>query len=381
MKNIDLNNIKRIVFKFGTNVLRNDEGYISLARIYSFIEAIAKYKKMGKEVLVVTSGAVGLGAKKINATDLSEVSLKQACAAIGQSQLMSIYEDGFSKFDIVTAQILLTEEDFSNRRRYLNLRSTLDTLLKYNVIPIINENDTVSSDELKLLYDVTQISFSDNDKLSALVASELDADLLIIRSDINGLYDDNPKNNQNANFIHEVFEVTKEIESLGLDASKGGRGGMKTKLQAAKIVTRSGCGVIIANGKTPNILNNIFNTKEKTIFYPVEENNELNTKKRWIAYATTIIGKLVVNAGAKKAIIEKESSLLPIGVTKVVNNFKKGDIVSIIEEDGEEFARGIINYNSEDTNKIIGKHSDSILEILGYKNYDALITRDYIVLL
>ena len=160
MKNIDLNNIKRIVFKFGTNVLRNDEGYISLARIYSFIEAIAKYKKMGKEVLVVTSGAVGLGAKKINAADLSEVSLKQACAAIGQSQLMSIYEDGFSKFDIVTAQILLTEEDFSNRRRYLNLRSTLDTLLKYNVIPIINENDTVSSDELKLLYDVTQISFA-----------------------------------------------------------------------------------------------------------------------------------------------------------------------------------------------------------------------------
>ena len=324
---------------------------------------------MGKEVLVVTSGAVGLGAKKINATDLSEVSLKQACAAIGQSQLMSIYEDGFSKFDIVTAQILLTEEDFSNRRRYLNLRSTLDTLLKYNVIPIINENDTVSSDELKLLYDVTQISFSDNDKLSALVASELDADLLIILSDINGLYDDNPKTNPNANFINEVFEVTKEIESLGLDASKGGRGGMKTKLQAAKIVTRSGCGLIIANGKTPNILNNIFTTKEKTIFYPVEENNELNTKKRWIAYATTIIGKVVVNAGAKKAIIEKESSLLPIGVTKVVNNFKKGDIVSIID------------YNSEDTIKIIGKHSDSILEILGYKNYDALITRDYIVLL
>ncbi|MEI0579739.1 glutamate 5-kinase [Brachyspira pilosicoli] len=380
MKNIDLNNIKRIVFKFGTNVLRNDEGYISLARIYSFIEAIAKYKKMGKEVLVVTSGAVGLGAKKINAADLSEVSLKQACAAIGQSQLMSIYEDGFSKFDIVTAQILLTEEDFSNRRRYLNLRSTLDTLLKYNVIPIINENDTVSSDELKLLYDVTQISFSDNDKLSALVASELDADLLIILSDINGLYDDNPKTNPNANFIHEVFEVTKEIESLGLDASKGGRGGMKTKLQAAKIVTRSGCALIIANGKTPNILNNIFTTKEKTIFYPVEENNELNTKKRWIAYATTIIGKVLVNAGAKKAIIEKDSSLLPIGVIKVINNFKKGDIVSIIDENGEEFARGIINYNSEDTKKIIGKHSDSILETLGYKNYDALITRDYIVL-
>lgn len=381
MKKIDLNNINRIVFKFGTNVLRNDEGYISLARIYSFIEAIAKFHRMEKEVLIVTSGAVGLGAKKINVQDLDEVALKQACAAIGQSQLMSIYEDGFSKFDIVTAQILLTEEDFSNRRRYLNLHSTLNMLLKYKVVPIINENDTVSSDELKQLYDVTQISFSDNDKLSALVASELDADLLIILSDINGLYDDNPKTNPNAKFIHKVFEVTKEIESLGLDASKGGRGGMKTKLQAAKIVTRSGCALFIANGKKPNVLNNIFESEDKTIFYPVEETNELPTKKRWIAYATTIIGKLKVNAGAKKAVLEKESSLLPIGVTKVINSFKKGDIVSIIDEDGNEFARGIINYSSNDVEKIIGHHSDDILKILGYKNYDAVITRDHIVIL
>ena len=381
MKKIDLNNINRIVFKFGTNVLRNDEGYISLARIYSFIEAIAKFHRMGKEVLIVTSGAVGLGAKKINVQDLDEVALKQACAAIGQSQLMSIYEDGFSKFDIVTAQILLTEEDFSNRRRYLNLHSTLNMLLKYKVVPIINENDTVSSDELKQLYDVTQVSFSDNDKLSALVASELDADLLIILSDINGLYDDNPKTNPNAKFIHKVFEVTKEIENLGLDASKGGRGGMKTKLQAAKIVTRSGCALFIANGKKPNVLNNIFESEDKTIFYPVEETNELPTKKRWIAYATTIIGKLKVNAGAKKAVLEKESSLLPIGVTKVINTFKKGDIVSIIDEDGNEFARGIINYSSDDVEKIIGHHSDDILKILGYKNYDAVITRDHIVIL
>lgn len=378
-KKIELKNINRIVFKFGTNVLRNEDGYISMARIYSFIEAISKFHRMGKEILIVTSGAVGLGAKKINALDLNETSLKQACAAIGQCQLMSIYEDGFSKFDIITAQILLTEEDFSNRRRYLNLRSTLDILLKYKVIPIINENDTMSSDELKLLDDITQISFSDNDKLSALVASELDADLLIILSDINGLYDDNPKTNPKAKFIHEVFEVTKEIESLGSDASKGGRGGMKTKLQAAKIVARSGCALFIANGKKPNILNEIFETKDKTVFYPVQE--KLNTKKRWIAYATTIIGKVIVNSCAKKILLENESSLLPIGVLKIVNDFKKGDIVSIFDEDGEEFARGIVNYNSEDAKKIIGHHSDDILKILGYKNYDALITRDYIVIL
>ncbi|WP_295160810.1 glutamate 5-kinase [uncultured Brachyspira sp.] len=381
MKKIDLSNIKRIVFKFGTNVLRNDEGYISLARIYSFIEAIAKYHRMGKELLIVTSGAVGLGAKKINADNLDEIALKQACAAIGQSQLMSIYEDGFSKFDIVTAQILLTKEDFSNRRRYLNLNSTLSILLKYKVIPIINENDAVSSDELKQLYDITQISFSDNDKLSALVASRLGADLLIILSDINGLYDDNPKTNPNAKFIHEVFKVTKEIESLGLDASKGGRGGMKTKLQAAEIVTRSGCALFIANGKKPDVLNNIFESEDKTIFYPVEESHELSTKRRWIAYATTIIGKLEVNFGAKKAVLEKESSLLPIGITKVINDFEKGDIVSITDEKGNEFARGIVNYSSYDIKKIIGHHSDDILKILGYKNYDAVITRDYIVLL
>lgn len=336
---------------------------------------------MGKEILIVTSGAVGLGAKKINAVDLSENSLKQACAAIGQSQLMSTYEDGFSKYDIITAQILLTEEDFSNRRRYLNLRSTFDTLLKYRVIPIINENDTVSSDEVEFLGNITQISFSENDKLSALVASELDADLLIILSDINGLYDDNPKTNPKAKFIHEVFEITKKIEKLGLDASKGGRGGMKTKLQAAKIVTRSGCALFIANGKKPDVLKDIFETKEKTIFYPVKEIDELNTKKRWIAYATTIIGKVIVNSGAKKAILEQESSLLPIGVVEVINEFKKGDIVSIVDENEEEFARGIINYDSEDAKKIMGHHSDEILKLLGYKNYDALITRDYIVIL
>lgn len=378
MKNITLDGISRIVFKFGTNVLRNDDGLISFARIYSFIESIAKFHKMGKEILIVTSGAVGLGAKKLSIENLDDIAAKQACAAVGQTQLMSIYEDGFSKFNIKTAQILLTEEDFSNRKRYLNLNSTLNRLLKYKVVPIINENDTVSTAELELLDDITQVSFSDNDKLSALVASELDADLLVILSDIDGLYDDNPKENKNAKLIHEVHEVNKEIENLGFNASKGGRGGMKTKLQAAKVVTRSGCFLIIANGKKSNILNDIFKTETKTIFYPVEE---LSGKKRWIAYATKIIGKIVVNEGAKKAVLENESSLLPIGVVKVINNFQRGDIVSVADLNEEEFARGIINYNSNDTKKIIGKHSNEIIEILGHKNYDAIITRDNIVIL
>lgn len=378
MNKLEFEKVNRIVFKFGTNVLRNDEGFISLARIFSFIEEISKLHKVGKEILVVTSGAVSLGAKKIGVTSFEDLGLKQACAAIGQSQLMSIYESGFDKFDIVTAQILLTEDDFSCRKKYLSLNNTLNKLLEHKVIPIINQNDTVSTDELDIINDATQISFSDNDKLSALVASELDADLLVILSDIDGLYDDNPKENPNAKIIPVVKGVTKEIEALGFNASKGGRGGMKTKLEAAKVMTRSGGTLIIANGKKPNVISSVFNDGLCTTFYPIEQ---LSGKKRWIAYATNIIGKLIVNEGAKKAIIEQDKSLLPIGVIQVINDFKRGDVVSIFDENGNEFARGMINYNCKDCKKIIGEHSDNILEILGYKNFDALITRDNMVIL
>ncbi len=370
--------MKRIVFKFGTNVLRNDDGFISLARIYSFIEEIAKLHAQNKEVLIVTSGAVGLGAKKLGITDFDDIGTKQACAAVGQSQLMSIYEDGFAKFNIKTAQILLTEDDFSSRKKYLSLNNTLNKLLEYSVIPIINQNDTVSTDELESLSDATQISFSDNDKLSALVTSELEADLLLILSDIDGLYDDNPKENPNAKIIHVVEEVNKDIEALGFEATKGGRGGMKTKLEAAKVVTRSGSTLIIANGKIPNIITEVFKSGAGTIFKPSEQ---LSGKKRWIAYATNIVGKLVINNCAQKALLKKKSSLLPIGVIQIINDFKRGDVVSVVDENGTELARGMINYNCKDCKKIIGEHSDKIIDILGYKNYDALITRDNMVIL
>lgn len=377
MRNIE--NVKRIVFKFGTNVLRGDDGEISLSRIYSFIEDVSKLHKQGKEVIIVTSGAVGLGAAKIHADTSTDFVLKQACAAIGQTSLMSIYEHGFDKYHITCAQVLLTEEDFSQRVKYLSLSNVLDRLLELKVIPIINQNDTVSTAELEESNEIFEVCFSDNDKLSALVASRLEADLLVILSDIDALYDDNPKENPNAHKISVVEEVTPEIESLGQEASKGGRGGMKTKLEAAKVVTRSGGHVVIANGKTPNIIKKIFNEDNiGTVFMPTEQ---LTGRKRWIGYATNITGQIKINGGAKKALLEKDASLLSIGVLDVIGSFKRGEVVTIIDEDGKEFAKGMVNYGSNDCKKIIGVHSDKICEILGFKNYDAIITRDNIVIL
>lgn len=377
---IELEKAKRIVFKFGTNVLRNEFGEISLSRIYSFIEDISKLHKLNKEIIIVTSGAVGLGAKKVGVNSSDSITLKQACAAIGQGQLISIYESGFDKYNINTAQILLTEDDFSDRARYLSLNNVLNELLKLNVIPVINQNDTVSIRELENVKDGMSVCFSDNDKLSALLSSKIEADLLVILSDIDGLYDSNPKENPNANFISVVNEITPELESYacGTVAGSGGRGGMKTKLDAAKVVTRSGGKVVIANGKIQSIISKIFTSDVGTLFLPTET---LDGKRRWIAYATNVIGKVYINAGAKKAILENDASLLPIGVIRVENDFQKGEVVSIYDDNGIEFARGIANYCSDDSKKILGSHSDEIIDILGYKNYDALITRDYIALL
>ena len=373
-------NAKRIVIKVGTNVLRSDDGHISLPRIFSFIENMAALVKQGKEVILITSGAIGMGKKRLGLESTEGMAMKQACAAIGQGKLMSVYENGFDAYGLVAAQILLTEDDFSIRQRYLSLRTTLNKLLELGTIPIINQNDTVSTLEISQRYENKLVCFSDNDKLSALVASELDADLLIILSDIEGLYDANPKENPDAKLIKEVPEVTDEILSLAQGVSSGGRGGMSTKLEAARLVTRFGGKVLIANGKIPYVIKKIFDGEELgTMFLPQGE--FLSDKKRWIGYATNIIGKIVVNNGAKKALIEKLKSLFPNGVLKVINKFDKGDVISILDENEKEFARGIVNYNSEACKKVVGCHSDNILEILGFKNYDAIITRDNITIL
>ena len=382
MERNDFINAKRIVVKLGTNVLRNDDGFISLPRIYTFIEDISSLVKSGKEVIIVTSGAVGMGKKRLNLPDTKGVAIKQACAAIGQSKIMSVYENGFDTYGLIAAQILLTEDDFSIRERYLSIRTTFNKLLELGAVPVINQNDTVSTIELisRSNDDGVQVCFSDNDKLSALVASELDADLLIILSDVDGLYDANPKNNPNAKLIKKVDEVNDDILALASGVSEGGRGGMESKLLASRLVTRFGGKVLIANGKIPYVIRKIFEGEDLgTMFLPSDKN--LSDKKMWIGYATNITGKIVVNEGAKNALIKDEKSLLPIGVVGVVNSFRKGDVISILDENENEFARGIANYDSDACKKVIGCHSDSIVEILGFKNYDAIITRDNITIL
>lgn len=367
-----MENINRIVFKFGTNILRNDEKEISLAHLYSFIEDISYLYKQGKEIIIVSSGAVALGAKKLGVDSSISTTIKQASASVGQPLLMGIWQDGFEKYGIKTAQLLLTEEDFSNRKRYLSLRLTLCKLLENKVVPIINQNDAVSPSELE------HASFSDNDKLSSLVASKLDANLLVMVSDIDGLYDKNPKEYPDAKLISKVEKVTSKIEKLAGCATDGGRGGMVTKLTAAKVVTTSGLYAKIVNGKTPNIIKKVFDETVGTTFYPVQN---LPHKKRWIAYATNIMGTIVVNDGAKAAIIDKQKSLLSIGIVEVKGNFSRGEIVSVVDTLGSEFARGIASYSSSDIDKIKEKHSEKIAEILGYKFDDDVIIKDNLVLI
>lgn len=372
---------KRIVFKFGTNALSTDNGDLALSRLYSFMEDIAALRAQGKEVMIVTSGAVGVGKRRLGLTSAPDVvSLKQACAAVGQISLMKLYEDGFKQLGVVAAQVLLTEDDFSHRSRYLSLRDTLNRLLELGCIPVINQNDTVSTNELRGYKEKgVNVCFSDNDKLSALVASGMDADLLCVMSDVDGLYNGDPRKDKNAKLIEVVKGVTPEIEALGFCASSRGRGGMKTKLEAAKVVTRSGAAMIIAYGKKPGAVSAAFGPDFKgTLFLPVED---LPGKKLWLAYATNVAGGLTVNDGAKKAMCEKGSSLLPAGITAVAGEFEAGDSISILDEAGQEFARGLVNYSSKECRKIAGRRSEEIAKKIGYKNYDEAVHRDNIVLL
>jgi glutamate 5-kinase len=376
---------RRVVIKLGTSVLMREEGGLALSRFYSFAESVAALKNAGREVLLVSSGAVGLGVERLKLEAKPQtLPLKQACAAIGQGRLMSFYADAFERLALTTAQVLLTEEDFSNRRRYLNLRSTIAELLDLGVIPVINENDTVSTAELESLDGgaLRKANFGDNDKLSALVASKIDADLLVILTDVEGIYTADPSSDGAR--ILEVVEDLNDLEELTQGPAGGrgsglGRGGIKTKLEAAKIATHSGCAVIVAGGKLPAVIDRIFAGENAgTLFLP---NLTLPGKQRWIAFATSIKAQIVVNDGARRALIERKASLLAAGVLDVKGDFERGDVVSIVDEQQREFARGIVNYSSSETRRVSGQHSARIDELIENRNYDALVTRDNIAFL
>jgi len=365
--------------KLGSNLFFNDSGQVAVDRIFSFIEDVAAARLAGRQMIVVSSGAVALGA---NALDMksapASLRQKQALAAVGQSRLMNLYEQGFAKHGLTPAQILLTEEDFSSRKRYLNLRHTLATLLDMGVVPVINENDTVSTSELEIT-DRSR-SFGDNDKLSALVMSKLEAQALVLLSDVDGMYTDNPRENPTAQLIHEVHEITPEIEAGAGGKSARGRGGMSTKLQAARIAMNSGGMAVIANGLKPGIIARVLNgEQEGTLF--IGKSESLSGKRRWIAFASSVSGRIHINEGALDAITRKNASLLHAGVTRIEDEFEDGDVVSIIGPDGQEVARGIVNYSSADASKLIGKHSDDISRLASTRNYDAFITRNNIAFL
>ena len=375
-----LKKAKRIVFKFGTNALSTDSGELALSRLYSFMEDLAALRAQGKEVIVVTSGAVGMGKRVLGLTQTDGVSTKQACAAVGQIGLMKFYERGFKELGVVCAQVLLTEDDFADRARYLSLRDTLNRLLELGCIPVINQNDTVSTNELRAYKDKgIKVCFSDNDKLAALVTAGMDADMLCILSDVEGLYNADPRKDKNAQRLDVVQNITPQIEALGFCASSRGRGGMKTKLEAAKIVTRAGAAMVIAYGKCAGAVSALWSERYKgTLFLPTAD---LPGRKLWLAYATNVAGGVRVNAGAVKALCEKGSSLLPIGITGVAGEFERGDAISILDEHDREIARGLSNYSSQDCAKLAGCSSAEITQKIGSKNYDEVVHRDNIVLL
>lgn len=332
-----IKNINRVVVKFGTGVLTGPDKKLDLGQVSQLVEQIARQCKLGKELVIVTSGAVGAGMGLLGLekrpTELSEL---QACAAVGQTRLMAIYEEFFSKYGIHIGQILLTHDDVEHHERHLNARNTLVTLLERGVVPIINENDVVSTTELK---------FGDNDRLSALVASLLPADLLIILTTVEGLYDNYGKEDQR--IITKVEKIDSLIEKTakGTD-SETAVGGMRTKIQAAKIAVKSGIPMVIACGRRPDVIAEILEGKEVgTLFVPSQK--KLRSRKRWIAFFHHPKGAIFVDDGAKVALREKNKSLLPPGIIRCDGEFEPGDVVRICDKDGTEFARGIVKFSSE----------------------------------
>jgi len=358
------------VVKVGTSLLTLPQNGLDLARIGQIVSQLVRLKKRDMEVILVTSGAIGAGRGRLGlAKPLRTIPQKQAMAAIGQNHLMSCYENFFSREGCVVAQVLLTKDDMNNRQRYLNASNTLLALLEYKAIPIINENDTVAVDEIK---------FGDNDTLSALIASKIEADLLIILSDIEGLYTTDPREDKDAKLIKEVRRVTPQMERLSGGPLRG-TGGMYTKLKAAKIAMASGTTMVIADGRVKDIIISIVEGKDiGTRFLP--QPGRMSSRKRWIAFGMTPKGRIVVDKGAQGALINKKS-LLPAGIISVEGEFKLGDSVSIVSAQGDEFARGLVYYSTSEIELVRGQKTERIVQILGYKDYDEVVHRDNLVIL
>ena len=369
-----LSDSQRVVIKIGSALLVDaDNGALKEVWLNKLCQDIADLRAASKDVIIVSSGAIALGRARLNLLGRNlSLAEKQACAAAGQSLLTRAYEQALDKHNIPTAQALLTLYDTEDRRRWLNARSTLETLLNLGTIPIINENDTVATDEIK---------YGDNDRLAARTAQMIAADTLILLSDIDGLYPSDPRINKDAKHISKVAEITEDIMSMGGGVNSQaaiGSGGMATKLAAAKIATQAGCRMCIMDGQEDAPLSRLMNGERCTWFEP--QNNPRKARRQWIGGTLKTRGSLTVDAGAAKA-LAKGKSLLAAGVSEVDGNFRKGDAVSVITQQGQEIARGLISYDAPEAQKILGKNSGDIISILGYDNGSALIHRDNLVMM
>lgn len=365
---------KRVTIKVGSSLLLTEEGGPDLYFMEGLVEDVATLIRKGKEVILVSSGAIGMGRKELEiemGRKYNTISSKQALASIGQTRLMNMYYQLFQKYNLSVGQVLLSGVDLSRRSSYLNARNTFFTLLRLKTIPIVNENDTVAVEEIK---------FGDNDTLSALVAGLVNADLLIIFSDIKGLYTSDPRKNPEARLIKQVREIDKDIEEIASSTSVEGRiGGMQTKIKAAKIATRSGIPVVVG-GRKRSFLKEVFAGKEVgTLFLP--QKGSLASREKWIAYGHFLEGAIIVDEGAKRALVKEGGSLLPAGIVEVKGEFEAGDSISLLDKERKEFARGIAYYSSQDIKKIKGMKSSCIASQLGYKYHDEVVHRDNLVIL
>lgn len=370
----ELTKAKRIVVKVGTSTLNYDTGKLNISRIEQLIRELADLSNQGREIILVSSGAVGAGLERMKkAQRPSSIPEKQALAAVGQGILMHIYEKLFAEYGQIVAQVLLTKENSRQYSQYINSRNALMALLSMGVIPIINENDAVAVDELKI---------GDNDTLSATVATLVDADALIILSDIDGLYTANPAKDKNAKLLSEVIDITPEIEQMAGGAGTAmGTGGMSTKIKAAKIARNSGTTMVIASGSENNILRRLLKGEILGTIFPAKESH-LKQRKSWLAFGKQIAGDIIIDKGCEAAVLSG-SSLLAVGITAIEGDFEIGNTVRVLSTSGQEIARGSVNYSSIALDKIKGLHSNDFKDILptAINLSDEVIHRDNMVIM
>ena len=372
MKKFNFSEAKKIVIKLGSSIVTNDGDGLNEECLSSLIKQISILSSQNKKIILVSSGAIAAGLRKLGIKKRPKViSELQSAAAVGQMDLVRVYEELFSDNNLISAQVLLTHNDLSDRKRYLNARSTIFNLIKNNVIPVINENDTVASEEIR---------FGDNDSLAAMVANLIEADLLILLTDQDGLFSSDPREDNNAKLIHHGYSDDKSLDNVAADTkSEIGTGGMTTKILAARRAALFGTHTIIASGQRDNILLDLSNDKDIGTFLQSRE-VKLVARKKWLTDNLESNGKIFIDHAAEKVLIHDGKNLLLAGVIKVTGNFDRGEVIQCFNELGGEVLKGLVNYNSEEVRKIIGLSSDKIESVLGYVNESSLIHRNNMII-